>query len=55
LRVLAQQGTRLRHVKPHGALYNMAARDVELAETSVTAIRSVDPSLMLFGWPVRRC
>ena len=43
------QGTRLRHVKPHGALYNMAARDEELAETVVTAIRSVDPSLMLFG------
>jgi len=48
-RVAQKQGTRLRHVKPHGALYNMAARDQGLAETVVTAIRSVDPSLMLFG------
>ena len=47
--VAAAAGTRLRHVKPHGALYNMAARDEELAETVVTAIRSLDPSLMLFG------
>ena len=47
--VVQKQGTRLRHVKPHGALYNMAARDQELAETVVTAIRSVDPTLMLFG------
>jgi len=41
--------TRLRHVKPHGALYNMAARDAELAGVVVSAIRSVDPSLMVFG------
>ena len=47
--VAQTQGTRLRHVKPHGALYNMAARDPELAGTVVAAIRSVDPSLMLFG------
>jgi len=47
--VTQKQGTRLRHVKPHGALYNMAARDAELAETIVNAIHSVDPSLMLFG------
>jgi UPF0271 protein len=47
--VAQAQGARLRHVKPHGALYNMAARDQGLGETVVTAIRSVDPSLMLFG------
>jgi len=47
--VAQKQGTQLRHVKPHGALYNMAARDPELGETVVTAIRSVDPSLLLFG------
>jgi 5-oxoprolinase (ATP-hydrolysing) subunit A len=47
--IAQKQGTQLRHVKPHGALYNMAARDEALAETVVTAIRSVDPSLMLFG------
>jgi UPF0271 protein len=47
--VARSAGTRLRHVKPHGALYNMAARDEAVAETVVNAIRAVDPVLMLFG------
>src|SRR5215216_6725389 len=47
--VAQKQGTRLRHVKPHGALYNMAARDEDLATVVATAIRSVDPALMVFG------
>ncbi|WP_430390708.1 LamB/YcsF family protein [Dyella sp. 20L07] len=42
-------GTRLRHVKPHGALYNMAARDLALAEAIATAVCDFDPSLRLFG------
>jgi UPF0271 protein len=42
-------GTRLRHVKPHGALYNMAARDTKLAEAIATAIRDFDATLRLFG------
>jgi UPF0271 protein len=45
----AAAGARLRHVKPHGALYNMAARDEELAEVVVAAVRSVDRSLTVFG------
>ena len=40
---------RLRHVKPHGALYNMAARDAALAEAIAGAVRDVDPSLILVG------
>ena len=47
--VAASAGTRLHHVKPHGALYNMAARDAELAATIAAAVHSVDPSLKLFG------
>lgn len=43
------EATRLRHVKPHGALYNMAARDPVLAEAVAHAVRDVDPSLRLFG------
>jgi 5-oxoprolinase (ATP-hydrolysing) subunit A len=43
--------TRMNHVKPHGALYNMAARDDELAEVIVRAILIVDPYLMLFAPP----
>src|SRR5262249_1182093 len=32
-------GVRLRHVKPHGALYNMAARDASLAHAIANAVR----------------
>jgi len=42
-------GTRLRHVKPHGALYNMAARDARLAAAIARAVHDFDPSLFLFG------
>lgn len=42
-------GAVLRHVKPHGALYNMAARDTSLATAVATAVRDVDPTLTLFG------
>ncbi len=42
-------GTRLHHVKPHGALYNMAARDHDLAEAIARAVRDFDPSLILVG------
>lgn len=42
-------GARLRHVKPHGALYNMAARDAKLAEAIARAVRDFDPTLRLVG------
>lgn len=42
-------GTRLRHVKPHGALYNLAARDASLADAIAQAIRGFDPELVLVG------
>lgn len=42
-------GTRLRHVKPHGALYNMAARDATLAAAIARAVHDFDPALRLFG------
>src|SRR5467141_1687077 len=37
------------HVKPHGALYNMAVRDAKLADAIARAIESVDPKLILFA------
>src|SRR5215472_15473280 len=37
------------HVKPHGALYNMAVRDLKLADAIARAIESVDPKLILFA------
>lgn len=42
-------GTRLRHVKPHGALYNMAARDAPLAAAIAQAVRDFDARLILVG------
>ena len=42
-------GARLKHVKPHGALYNLAARDRAVADTVAEAVARVDPSLRLYG------
>ena len=42
-------GTRLNHVKPHGALYNMAAHDAKLAAAIARAVHDFDPALRLFG------
>ena len=42
-------GARLAHVKPHGALYNQAARDRALADAVAQAVRDFDPRLILFG------
>lgn len=42
-------GGQLNHVKPHGALYNMAARDADIARSVSEAVRSVDPELVLYG------
>jgi UPF0271 protein len=42
-------GAIVRHVKPHGALYNRAARDPGLATTVAEAIRDLDPGLVLVG------
>jgi UPF0271 protein len=42
-------GTHLHHVKPHGALYNMAARDHALAYAIAAAVRDFNPTLILMG------
>ena len=44
-------GMRPQHVKPHGALYNMAARDEQIAHAIVAAVRQVDPTLVIFAPP----
>ncbi|WDF69853.1 5-oxoprolinase subunit PxpA [Sphingobacterium oryzagri] len=43
------KGAVLHHVKPHGALYNMAAKEASLAAAIVQAVVDVDPSLILYG------
>jgi UPF0271 protein len=47
--IATEQGARMRHVKPHGALYNMAARDRSVADAIAAAVYAVDPDLILFG------
>lgn len=42
-------GAQLSHVKPHGALYNQAARDPALAGAIAAAVHDADPGLRLFG------
>ena len=42
-------GARLHHVKAHGALYNMAARDAGLAAAIARAVHEVDPNLKLYA------
>ncbi len=44
-------GGQLYHVKPHGALYNMAGKDDQMAEIIVKAILSIDSDLVLYGPP----
>ena len=43
------QGLVMQHVKPHGAMYNMAAKDRKLADAICRAIVEVDPKLLLLG------
>ena len=47
--VATSQGGTIRHVKPHGALYNMAAKNPALAEAIAKAVYDVSPNLILFG------
>ncbi len=48
VRALQQIGTVV-HVKPHGALYNLAARDAVIAEAVAGAVHAVDARLVLFA------
>jgi UPF0271 protein len=49
--IARSEGVRLSHVKPHGALYNMAVRDRSLADAIARAVAAFDPSLILFALP----
>ncbi len=44
-----QAGTKLHHVKPHGAMYNMAAINSSMSYTIAAAIKEVDESLIVYG------
>jgi UPF0271 protein len=46
---ILSEGADMHHVKPHGALYNMAARSKNLSEAIAEAIYKVNPGLILYG------
>jgi len=47
--IASAQEVRLRHVKPHGALYNRAAVERAVADAIARAVRDCDPTLALVG------
>ena len=47
--VVAGLSGRVMHLKPHGALYNQAEEDADLARAIVHAVRDMDPDLAIFG------
>jgi 5-oxoprolinase (ATP-hydrolysing) subunit A len=42
-------GTKVVHVKPHGALYNMAAKEKTIADAIASAVADVDPTIVLYS------
>jgi len=49
--VAAAEGVTLQHVKPHGALFNMAVRNRELSDAIARGVAAFDKRLILFGLP----
>lgn len=49
--VAAAEGVALQHVKPHGALFNMAVTNRELADAIARGVAAFDRRLILFGLP----
>jgi UPF0271 protein len=50
--ICLEMGTRLHHVKPHGALYNRAAGDPAVSRIICEAVTAIDPSLIIYGLSV---
>jgi UPF0271 protein len=48
-KIADENGTRLHHVKPHGALYNMAAKNKELARAISEAVKYCGKDLVMYG------
>lgn len=47
--IAVEEGVEMRHVKPHGALYNQASKDRELANVIARAVKRVSGELVLVG------
>lgn len=48
-KIVDDNNARLHHVKPHGALYNKAAKDKRSANAIAKAVKDIDKNLILFG------
>jgi len=48
-KIAKHQHAKLHHVKPHGALYNMSAKDPTIASAIANAVKDFDEDLILFG------
>ena len=48
-KIAKENNAALHHVKPHGALYNMAAKDKALANAIANAVKDLDKNLILYG------
>jgi 5-oxoprolinase (ATP-hydrolysing) subunit A len=49
MRIAKEEGVTLTHIKPHGALYNQAAKDIELASAIARAVKKSSVDLILVG------
>ncbi|MCL1875121.1 MAG: 5-oxoprolinase subunit PxpA [Synergistaceae bacterium] len=49
LGICASEGVEMQHVKPHGAMYNQAAKDPKLASAITRAVKSLSGGLILMG------
>ena len=49
--VAAAEGVKIQHVKPHGALFNMAVRNADLSAAIARAVAAFNRDLILFGLP----
>jgi 5-oxoprolinase (ATP-hydrolysing) subunit A len=49
--IAAAEGVQIQHVKPHGALFNMAVRNADLSAAIARAVAAFDRDLILFGLP----
>lgn len=47
--IAKEKGAQLHHVKPHGSLYNMAAKDISIAKIIAQAVKDFNDELVLYG------
>jgi 5-oxoprolinase (ATP-hydrolysing) subunit A len=48
-KIVIAAGAKLHHIKPHGALYNMAAKNIPIAKVIAKAVKEFDSSLVYYG------